>query len=64
MIMSPKASGYLDGKKLLHSCGPKEEWEGREAVLVLFYLSESISHSQYSWGPTEILFMNTSILNI
>lgn len=42
MIMSPKASGYLEGNKLPHNCGPKEEWEGWEAVLILFYLAEGI----------------------
>lgn len=42
MIMNPKASGYLDGNKLLHNCGPKEEQEGEEPVLLLFYLAESI----------------------
>lgn len=42
MIMSPKASGYLDGNKLLPNCGPREEQEGGEAVLALFYPAEDI----------------------
>lgn len=43
MIMSPKL--YLDGNKLLHSCGLKEERKLGVAVLVGFFILQRVFSS-------------------